>query len=91
MVDTWNRVLMEQNSSAIGAHMVLMPTDYMPQPGNLHVRRSMKMMVNQGITIDPDPNECQPMWLHPPYESKPSDPWIFSGTRSELAHFPIIF
>jgi hypothetical protein len=82
---------MEERNSAVGAHMVLMPTDYMPEPGNLHVRRSVMRMIYQGMTIDPDPNECTPTPYHPPYESKPTDPWIFSGTRSELAHYPIIF
>jgi hypothetical protein len=91
MVDRWNRVLMEVNNSAIGAHMVMMPTDFIPNPNMLRGRKEAVPMVEQRQRIYFDANQCQPEWLHPPYESKPSEPWIFSGSKSELAHFPIIF
>jgi hypothetical protein len=91
MDQQWNRVLMERNDSAIGSHMVLMPTDYRPNPNALRGRKEEMTMVQQRMSLSDDPNRCQPTPYHPPYEAKPTDPWIFSGSKHELVTFPIQF
>jgi hypothetical protein len=80
---------MERNDSAIGSHMVLMPTDFRPNPNALAQRKEEMVMVQQRMTLSENPNQCKPTPLHPPYEAKPSDPWIFSGSKHELVTFPI--
>jgi hypothetical protein len=84
-----HRQLLEVNNSPVGAHYINAPTDY--RPGKVFLKRQGVPFYVQRQTQYHDWSYV-PEWHHPPYEKKPTDPWIGVGYMSHKFNtFPIIY
>jgi hypothetical protein len=77
------------NNSHIGDHGVLAPTDF---------KSHMVVLPRQGVpfliqrqTLYEDFNRTTPEWRHPPFEKRPTVPYINQGYSREILTFPIIW
>jgi hypothetical protein len=81
--------LVQVNDNALGARTVMRPTNF--QPGRLVWDTRQKVpFLAQRMGQYPD-FSVVPEWNHPPYEDKPTSPWLGMGVAHKYNSFPIIY
>jgi hypothetical protein len=81
--------LIQVNDNALGARTVMRPTNFKPERLVWDTRQRVPFLLQrmgqyEDFSIVP---ECN----HPPYETKPTEPWIGIGMAHKYNSFPIIY
>jgi hypothetical protein len=81
--------LIPVNNNALGARTVMKSTDYRPKRLVWDTRSRVPFLVQRMGKYEDF--SIVPEWNHPPYEKKPTEPWIGIGMAHKYNSFPIIY
>jgi hypothetical protein len=81
--------LLQVNDNALGARTVMRPVSYTKKRLIWDTKQKVPFLV-QRMGNYPD-FSVVPEWNHPPYEKKPTEPWIGIGMAHKYNSFPIIY
>jgi hypothetical protein len=77
------------NNGPSGARGALVPTDFKPKPPVFVPKMGVPFYIQRQTQYENFHHT--PAWYHPPYEEKPTVPYINQGYSKERITFPIIY